>query len=674
MRANADSEIFENKDRLSGDPEENVIRQMSYDWKWLECHKLTRLRTIHRKEALMLWDDIEEYDENYHLSRVIEAIEESFQNQKDLRKLYHEDKEKLEQSLEFEFYLLTEKIWVINDHCLLPFEKRILCKWTLDIINSLFKWWWTLSIWTNSYLVPWSLQTLTRLTSKRIVDPKDIHIKFWKWVNIQENISLLKVIQNWREWFQSINKFEREIDSIDDIHIHIWDNSSIAHWCSIYWERSDNWHYRIRLHAWRWVFLWINSIIWSWSDLWDKTTLWWWSKLGMNVKTGKNVIIWQWANIKDWVIIPENCIVLDWAHISPWYELIDFDEYKKHEVEYDITKINEKRKRNFVIRLSSRKDERISQIWALWDAYVQMAIFNKAKVTPENKAFSVVDAILRLLEDRIDWFEISKNIRFKNNHIAITQEIENLFYSKDKDEKESRNSELYLQWYPKDKVNFLLEDILPVLKRILNWEKIDSKEINKLINYPDIPVNFGEIFLWYNSIIWNVSISSNPENLIYECSWRKDENSDKDRCRLDWVMLARCVFHWPWDQIFKDTIGLRTCFHWKILSISSTVWERWYPSTFNNAEIRNSKAYWRCTVNNAIIEDSQLWFASTISPTPMKKVYIIADSKLHDDCTIRWNNTLENFTLYPHSFIWEPSVRMHRKNWNLSGILTPNTT
>ena len=81
-----------------------------------------------------------------------------------------------------------------------------------------------------------------------------------------------------------------------------------------------------------------------------------------------------------------------------------------------------------------------------------MAIFNKAKVTPENKAFAAIDSILKLINDNSPELKLVTYQRFTN-----------LRYPSEDDQE---NASLYLQAYPIDKTVFMLEQALHVLRNI----------------------------------------------------------------------------------------------------------------------------------------------------------------------------------------------------------------
>lgn len=646
---------------LSSSVEESVV-QMSYDWWWFNEAILAKLSKEHRIEEILLWKRLTEYSEDIHIQKFIEVLNESKLNQKNIKRKYSEDSQKLHQEIEFEFYSLIEKLGVINDYVALPLERKILCKETFDIINTIINSGWKITIWANSYFVPWSLHVLKKLYSRLILEPKNVEIKFWNWVNIQENIGIIKAECNWHDNYQSLNKFEVWVDIIDNIHIHIEDNTSMAHWCNIYWNKKENWNYEIKLHAWKWVFLGINSVIWSGCDFWDNTVIWWWSKVWLWVKTWRNVIIGTQSNIKDNLIIPENCIILDWSHINEWFEIISYEDYKKNEVDYDMEKTNSKWKRNFVIKLSNKKEERLKQIEWLWDTYLQMRKFNKSKVIPENKAFAIIDSMLCLINNKFESLEIVKNLNFENSRSQI--EID--YYSNwTVDASTNKTSEIYIQAYPKDKIKFILEDLVYILESVFNKTQINLKSISDLLSYPQIPANYEEIFLWYNSLIGNANIWDDKTNFIYECSWRKDENSLTDKSNYDRIQFSRCVFHGPGNQIITDTKWFRSCFHWNIIAKNSVIWEKWYPSTFNNISFNDSIIKWRCTMNNASISDSEINFAVIISATPDKKVIIENWTMVAENSTIRWNNTISWCKIYKYSFIWEWPKREIQKDSSL---------
>lgn len=634
-----------------------LTKEMSYDWWWLSATDLKKLSIEHKIEERLLWEKLESYDKTIHLSLLLSVLQESLASQGNISRLFERWSEEWEKQMEFEFLSLTEKIWVINWHVRLPLENRILCSSTKETLATI-KEKWRLKIWLNSYFVPGSLQTFSRLFARWILDPKDVDITFGSGVNMQENISLMKAERNWHQNHHSLNKFEWWLDIINKVHMHIWDNTSIAHGCTIYWRTDDIWQ-SIELHTWRWVFIWINTVIWSGSRFSDNVVIWWWSKVWLWVKIWRNTIIWAWANIKDDISIPDNCVVLDWAHIEKWFELIPFEEYKNNEVDYDFEKTNSKFKRNFVIKLSSNKQERLKQVWELGDAYMQMRRFNKSKVIPENKAFSVIDSIISLINESFPelWLVVSK--RFENTQDE--QKIESLSAGILKPWLH-KTSELYLQAYPSNKEEFLFKDVIHIITAIQKNIKPDIAYIKKSFSYPKIPPNYNDVFLWFNSLIWNIIIWDSPNNLIYETSSRWDENTSNDVIKCDDSRLIRCILHWPWNRIIHWTTAIRSCLHGNINATNSTIWEKWHPWTCNNLDISNSIISWRCSLNNANISDSNIWFSVAISTTLDKVVVVGGNSTIWDDSTIRWNNTLTWCKIYRGTFVWEwPERRIQER-------------
>lgn len=640
----------------------------SYEDRSLDQSELLQLNSVHRQETLLLWPKLKEYNEQIFIAELIEVLESSRNERKLIKQNYSDDKLKLTKMLKMEFLSLVEKIWVIIDHVNIPLEKRVLCKWTLKTINDITSNWGKMKIWTNCYFVPWSLQSLKRLNQKQVLDYKDVEIKFWLWVNLQESIWLIKAEANWHENYMALNRFEENKDKVKRIHIHLWDNSSMAHGASIVWKEISKWEFEINLHASKWVFLWINSVIWSWSDFWSNSVLWWWSKVWFDVKIWNNTIIWAWANIKDWVEIPDNSIVLDWSHIEKWFELVSFEDYKANEVLFDMTKINSKNKRNFVIKLSEDKVERKKQIEQIWISYKQMSVFNKWHVTPDNKAFSVIDVILWFLNEKYKWLDITKNIIFQN--LRSEEEINDL--SNWTVKKDKTNSEIYLQAYLKNKIDFIQNQLIHILKRIQDWDSEDIESIKLQLDYPKIPDSFKKIFLWYTSMIWDIKIWDYDSSLIVDCYFRADEKTSKTPWQYNNVVFNRWVFHWWWIHDMTWVKWFRTCFHGNIIAEKSNIWEIWYPSIYNNVDLSNFNSKWRCTVNNVCVKDSTFWFAVVVSTSPEKKVIIQDDSYIWDNSTIRWNNEFVNYNVFPNSFIWEPNEYIKRMDWNISWLLVPH--
>jgi len=74
--------------------------------------------------------------------------------------------------------------------------------------------------------------------------------------------------------------------------------------------------------------------------------------------------------------------------------------------------------KNFIIRLSKDNTERDMQLKTIGKLYNDINQFNIHNVVPENKAFAVIDSMLKFIEENT-LYQISKEYEFESNKTDI---------------------------------------------------------------------------------------------------------------------------------------------------------------------------------------------------------------------------------------------------------------
>lgn len=603
------------------------------------CLEKQILKSHHKIDDVL---NIKEFDEKEYFDKLNDLIEQYKVKEKDIKSKPHWDE--IQKKLETE---LTNSIWKLNNSINLPSEYKYLVKETRNIINKIKNSNWNFNVWLNSYLVPWSVSSLRKLIDNKLIEAKNISMILWNWVNIQEWVRFIKHSENWNPWW--VEHYETNKDNIEKINIKLWDNSSVAHSVVFQWiEKWDN-KFEFTIETWENVFLWINAHIWSWVKIWDNTSIWWGSVINDNVSIWKNVVIWQWVKLEAWVIIPNDCLVPNWAIIKEWFEIVDYDYYITNENDCDRKKITEEKRRNFIIKLSKDKSEHKKQLENINKDYSFMSEFNEYHVTPENKLFAVINSLLAIIEHKIPNVITVKELEF-NSSINIEQlkkKLPNI------DEKLLLNElnkpvKLSLKAFPKNKEKFITE-LFPKVIKAIEDNNIDNDLINdirKNLDFPKIPNNKEEVFLWTNMFTWKCSIDE--DSFIYDSYIRSDELWKNHNIDIKNSTLAKWVIHWWNNKIINDSKIYATVIHWEIKIRNSDIWNFKHHSAYHNTEIiESTQTTWWVVANGTKIKNSHIWFGNLLMPWSE-----IIDSKTWQN-TIMWASSIEDCEIPNNSYIWD---------------------
>ncbi|MDD2487541.1 MAG: hypothetical protein PHS92_04175 [Candidatus Gracilibacteria bacterium] len=596
-------------------------------------------------------DGISRQKDDGYIRILKDAINSYLYNYRLLKTVYSNCPGTLKKEKENEFLGLIDRIGLINDHISLPSEKRILFSGTIEAIDKIRDEKGDLSLGTNSYFAAGSLDMFLRLMNKGVLSGKDIEIKLGNRVNLQENIGVIKLIENQGhdKTEKALMRFERG-DILSKLHIHVDDNASIAHGaniCSKFDKESQS--YKADVHLRFGAFLGINCIVGSGSDLKENSVIWFGSKIGYNVKIGENTVIGKGSKIKDDVNIGKNCIVLDGAHISKGFKTVSFAEYMENEIHFDSKQVNSKKRRNFVIQLSAEKKERQKQLSELGSIYLAMSKFNKHNVTPENKTFAVIDSALLYLNESFPELGIIRHIRGRN--ARDEDDINALsggFYG---NKQINRDFEAYLQAYPKDKEKFI-EDLGYIYEGILNGNANVETYIRSLLDFPAIESNPNITFLGKNSFVGNVHIGPSNKNLIMDTYIREDENATANISYHDNVQYIRCTLHGPGKKVITGCFAESVCFHGSIKAFDSSIGELRFPSIINNSTVLNSKISGRFNCNYGRVIGSEVSFDTTLSGQADKEI-VLEESTVGEMVIIRPGNKFTDCIIGDNTFIGE---------------------
>lgn len=661
----------------------DLMSEIWLNWEWLTDLELKWMISAWDVYEIVHWND-EKSEEKY-----LKDLEEIF--------LLNE----LEDDKKIAVEHIVEQIWRLDN----IFWKKNLSTDSSAILDEIEKN-WTLEISDSCYFVPWSLSSLKKLTKFWIINKEDISIKLWKWVNLQEWIRFVKL---WKNWYENALVVFKKNEKIDNLSLNIWDNSSMAHSASFYPKTNSNWNYEIRIDSWKNVFFWINSIIGSGSNFWDNTVIWWNSLVGNDVNVWKDCLIWTSCLIENNASIPDNCLAPNFStisrditnfeyskfencksivensenedeiekakeYLSKTY-IIKYEDYIKNPLFYDNELVNENKSRKFLVLFNSKEDLN-SLVENINPDYKWMLTFNSHHVTPENKIFLAITSLLNFLAINVEWFEKSKEYRFKS-----TRNIEEVFktlwwkISKETLINEIENeSTLNTIPYPKNTQKFLTKTFPYIMGLLKN--KVDSKEIIKLLGEelerPQIETEkIAWTFLWKSIVTWRCKILWD-KTLLFDALIRSDEiNYSSQKVEIENSALAKVIIHWPWDKRSKNQIILNSVFHWETSIINNNddinvVWDYNHPSTYNNTTITDSSINtWNITCNNAVIQWTKLWNSISIAWWKNNKV-ILLDSvierktKIAPWVELKWvevkiiwyylwrNSTLENKVITPN--------------------------
>lgn len=578
--------------------------------------------------------EVKKFDETTYFDDVLSVVSEY--DVKLANASSHEEEHKLHHELVY-------KIGHINDTVELPNEYKFLVSETRNVVSRIREWEWKFNIWLNSYLVPGSLSSLRKLLEYKVLEAKNASITYWNWVNMQEWVRFVKHAKNWHE--SAITHFDVK-DTIEKLDINLWDNSSIAHSVTFQAKKIDDNHFEYNLKTWENVFLWINAQIGSWVEVGDNTAIWFGTIIKDDVKIGKNVVIWEWVKIKNWIKIPDNCLVPNWAIIRDDFKVIPYEEYKRNELKYDTETIEKRKRRNFVVLLSQDlKEERIDQMNNINNDYTFMSIFNELYVVPENKLFAVINTILAIISKHFPDVNVIKEEEFKSilsldKLKSYDLWLENSFLATEL----SRNVKLSLKAFPKDKEEFLMQLLPKVIYAIKNWVDI-TKEIKEALDYPEIPENKEEVFLWTNTFTWKTKVAS--DSFVYDTYIRSDELAYTDKVEINNSRIVKWVLHWWGDKILNDSKVVCTVVHWKMNVDNSIVWNYKHHSVYHACDLDEltQESGW-VVANWAKLEKSDLGFWVLLMPGASISATNVWDY------SIIWNREISNCTIWENSYIW----------------------
>ncbi len=631
------------------------------NWEWLSEEELTEMKvawevfvSLHRndeKNEINYKKDLKEIFENWKLQidekKAVEHIVEQIGR---LDSLFGNKR--------YEKSMTKENAWILR-----AIEKT-------GIID----------IQDNCYFVPGSLSSLRKLVQFWILRWKDVVIKLWKWVNLQEWIRFVLLEQNWHE--NALRHFRPET-KLEKLELDIWDDSSMAHSASFHPKKLENWNYEITIKSGKNVFFWINSVIGSGAEFWDNTVIWWNSLLGTDVKIGKDSLVWTSVEIDDSAIIPDNSLIPNFWHISK--NIIEFDrkkyktfsriveqaeknplikddklekargflsksyivsasDYIEDQLFFDSELVWEDGARKFIVKFESRENL-ISWVKKINPDYEGMLNFNSHHVTPENKIFSAITSMFDYLEKNVSSFESAKEFRFRNTRSI--SELTSLLGWKISESilQNELNTDTIatLRPYPKNTERFITHTFPYILNLLEN--NVSASEIQKILDeeleWPKMTEEYmKKVCLWRVVITWKCDVIWD-NSLLYDALIRSDEvNYSKDEVIIENSVFAKVIMHWGWTKESKDVMVLNTVFHWKTSIInenmdSMIVWDFEHPSTYNNTQIFNSNIEeWDITCNNIIIENSYLWNWVSIAGWANDWMVIIKNSKLADNVSI----------------------------------------
>lgn len=609
---------------------DDIFEELWFGEKWLTDDQLEAFDVYHLSSKLeeLYWKRQKEFNETYHTDHLIDIMNRAKRSyNKTISKLNNpnwriekiilkshllskavswakwlmqkmwlplmvpphvSNKQDLHDALENLFYVTVSVIGVLNKNARLPLEKKTLYPDNIDIIKEIKSKWWTLKLWLNGYIVPWSLDSIIRLLKKWVIQHDKIKIIAWNWVNFQEWITFVKCLEDMDDPKSSFQRYDNK-DRIDKIEIIAWNDASFAHWGSVYWvENPETWNYEITLKIWNGSFLGINSLVWSWTEIWNNSTIWFGCRVWHHCKIWNDVIIWQWVDVEPWTIIKDNCLIPHWSTITPNSPVIPFEKY-------DNTKTN------CIIQLAWDELTKQQQLKSIGDVYTAIKNFNKHNVVPENKAFATIDMMLKFIDENFPESNIYCVYKFENclldNDILERTGWE--YMAKDK------SAQLYLQAYPKDKIKFMFEQFPYILKCAQTWKKLWRSYFDKIFERPRIGGKHEEMFIENNSIVGKCEMIG--KSLSIGSYIRSDERTNKD-CHIVDSTLVRCVSHGWWEQLVRNSTVIKMCVHWATKILNSIVWELGLPSVVNATTIIDSTAEWRLTTHNVVIEKSKLPF------------------------------------------------------------------
>jgi hypothetical protein len=135
--------------------------------------------------------------------------------------------------------------------------------------------------------------------------------------------------------------------------------------------------------------------------------------------------------------------------------------------------------------------------------YGSMSDFNKYHVTPENKFFAVLNTLLAIIENHFPEVSILKEFEFKS--LLTLEKLKEKLPDLDENYlimELSRNVQIFLKAFPKDKENFSTELMLKFIEFVQNNNTSEEektkfiKEIKSNLDYPNISTDkMGEVFL-----------------------------------------------------------------------------------------------------------------------------------------------------------------------------------
>ena len=599
---------------------------------WLDWWQLLSLNTV-KVIYITYLSSIEKNPDNYK-----EEFIKLFKDAKEELSLKNNSKEKEDEV----FMKLVTKIWVLwKSFWVNTWYNRLISSWNPDFKDDIFKSIFDIKEWENCFFVPWCFSNLAKIIIAWTVDQWKVKLTLWNWVNIQEWVWFLKT--EWKLWKMSAVKFN-DWEKLEQIHLNIWSNSSLAHWASFYpWHRID-----IDIEAWEWVFFWINSLVWSWAKIGNFTTIWWNSNLGNNVTLWKSVIVWTSCTIADNVSIPDDCLIPNFSKITSDYKLITYEEYISNQNKY-ITE------HNYVIKISSFSESEVKnlsnneisrkqQLNKINPNYNQIRKFNKHNVVPENKIFSCLEDAFSFLNETI-WFEpirtyeyiwdegiFDKKLTQKNIELSLKDNL-NWFTSGQK------KSRLTLKAYPKNAENFLNHELLPILeelKSIWNLTSADKNllisRIENLVDRPKIdPENMSKTFFWNCYITWKFEYKN---SLFFNLRSRWDELKESENIYIEDSIWIWTTIHWGWNKQISNTTMFDLVAHWPTDYEQSSIWLYWRKSVANNCEIKNSNIWWELTANWAKINSSTLWNGVSLAWWSGDEQTDIQDSSIWEEVSI----------------------------------------
>lgn len=621
---------------------DNVLNILNYSDKKPRNHNLLFLKNnINNKVNSSLY--LKKFDEEIYFWEINEIINKYSLLLKNSKN--HEEEAEIYEDF-------VHKLWHINDIFDLPIEYKYLVTETKDIVSKIKSKKWKLDIGLNSYIIPWRLSSIKKLIDYGIVKESNISISFWNWVNMQEWVRFVKHTNNWHS--SAVTHFDMN-DKIEKLNINLWDNSSIAHSTTFQLKKTWKDTFSYDLKTWTNVFLWINTKIWSNVKIWDNSSIWWGTVLKDDVTIWKNVIIWEWVKIRNWINIQDNCLVPNWAIIREDYEIISYEDYIKNELYYDTKKVEKRKRRNFVIKLSNEsKEKRLEQMNKINKDYSFMSIFNEKYVSPENKLFAVINTILAIINKHFPKVWVIKETKFKSNLSLEQLKSLDLWLDDFLLEWELKKQvKLCVKAFPKNKENFLIDFLPQVIESIKKWEDITSK-IKDQLDFPKIPKNKEDIFLGSNYITWKCEVDYT--SFIYDTYIRSDELWEKDEVKITNSKIVKWVLHGWWDKIIENSKVIYTVVHWKMKIFDSKIGNYKHSSVYHNCELNKTESIeWFIVANWVNILNSKIWFWVIFLPfkNPFKEAvdYNVKDTEISDG-TILWNSVLEKCIIWENSYIW----------------------